>query len=185
VTARIAALVLVLLALLAGSAWLLLPRARTEAEDPGTPMPMAGPGYLPPGAPVDPPPAPPPHPGHTAVDFALLAGFDYDPEADVVPEEVRELDGRLVELRGVLYYGIPDPERVTEFYLMPNHLICCFGTPRPNDTVAVTLREGLVIRYSLAFQLVRGRLRVEPLRDEAGNLLALYAIDDAQAEALQ
>ena len=119
---------------------------------------------------------------------SLLSGLSegkVETETDVVPDEVRALDGAQVELRGVMYYGVDDPEHVTEFYLMPNHLICCFGTPRPNDTVAVTLRDGLVARYLLAFHLVRGRLRVAPLRDEAGNLLALYAIDDAELEVLQ
>jgi hypothetical protein len=171
------ALVLVALVFLTVVAVLLWP------SDPAPPM--AGPGYLPAEAPLVPPPTPPPRDGAVAVDFATLAGFDYDPEAGVVPDEVAALDGQQVELPGVMYYGVVEPGHVTEFYLMPNHLVCCFGTPRPNDTVEVTLPAGEATRYVLQYYLVRGRLAVEPVYDAQGNLLALYSIPDAAVEILE
>ena len=84
-----------------------------------------------------------------------------------------------------MYYGVTDPRRVTAFYLMPNHLVCCFGTPRPNDTVEVTLPEGRATHYVLQYYLVRGTLHVGPIYDEQGQLLALYAIPDASVEILE
>jgi hypothetical protein len=146
---------------------------------------MAGPGYIPSGAPLRPPPAPPPRGGAIAVDFDLLSAFDYDPEADVIPDGVTALDGRLVELRGVMYWGVTDPERVTEFYLMPNHMVCCFGTPRANQTVEVVLRPPAQTRYVLDYYLVRGRLAVGAVRSAEGVLQCLYRMTDATAEVMR
>ncbi len=169
---------LVLLAALALSAYALSLRARPARRE------IAGPGYLPAGAPLAAPRAPPPREGATAIDFATLSAFDYDPESDLIPDDVRALDGRRVELSGVMYYAVADPDRVTDFYLMPNHMICCFGTPRVNEAVEVKAREGFVTRYVLDYFLVRGILDVGAVRDEKGRVLYLYRIRDAVAEVL-
>ncbi|MHC4930718.1 MAG: DUF3299 domain-containing protein [Planctomycetota bacterium] len=146
---------------------------------------MAGPGYLPQSAPLRAPPLPPPRNGATAIDFDLLAGFDYDPEADVIPDEILALDGAKVELAGVMYYAVADPDRVTDFFLMPNHMICCFGTPRLNEAVEVIQRKGISTQYLLNYFLVRGRLRVGQVLSDDGRLLCLYRITDAEAEVLE
>lgn len=174
---------LVCLAVLAGVVFL---RGKDEAV-PERPPPadMAGPGYLPEGAPLQAPAAPPPRKGAEAVDFDMLAGFDYDPEADVIPDEITALDGRLVELRGVMYYAVADPGNVTEFYLMPNHMICCFGTPRLNEAVEVVLRPRTRTRYLLNYYLVRGTLEVGAVRDEEDRVLCLYRITDAEVEVME
>lgn len=169
--------------LLAFAAALWLTRGRPRVPD--SPPTMAGPGYLPAEAPLLPPPTPPPRDGAIAIEFAALAGFEYDAEAGFVPEEVAALDGQQVELPGVMYYGVTDPGHVTRFYLMPNHLVCCFGTPRANDAVEVTLPDGEATHYVLQYYLVRGRLSVGPIYDEQGYLLALYAIPDARVEILE
>lgn len=146
---------------------------------------MVGPGYMPADAPRSAPQPPPPRAGATSVGFDLLSYFDYDPEADVIPEEVAALDGKRIELVGVMYYGVDDPDRVTEFYLMPNHMVCCYGTFRINEAVEVELRPGLKTRYALDYFLVRGTLHVGAIRDEEDRVLALYRISDAEAETLR
>ncbi|MEE8106465.1 MAG: hypothetical protein V3T86_13090 [Planctomycetota bacterium] len=146
---------------------------------------LPGPDYIPEGAPLKPPPAAPPRAGYKTIDFDTLSAFDYDAEANVVPEDVEALSGTLVELLGVMYYGVEDPDRVEDFYLMPSHLVCCFGTPRANDTVSVKLKKGSHTQYVLNYYLIRGRITVELLRDNAGNALALYRITDAEAEVLE
>jgi len=173
------AAILLLGALGAAAWWATRPEPGTQTRE------MAGPGFLPEGAPLEPPPAPPPKEGATAVDYSLLSYFDYDPEADVIPEDVEELDGRIVEVRGVMYYGVDDPDRVTEFYLMPNHMICCFGTPRLNEAVEVVLEPGSVTQYVLNYYLVRGRLHVGAVRDDQDRVLCLYRITDAEVEVLE
>ncbi len=146
---------------------------------------IAGPGFIPTGAPTEAPPAPAPRKGALSIDFDVLAAFDYDPEANVIPDDVLALHGRLVELRGVMYYGVDDIDSVSEFYLMPSHLVCCFGTPRANDTVKVDLKSGTHTQYVLNYYLIRGRLEVGLIRDEEGNALALYRIPNAEAEVLE
>ena len=79
-------------------------------------------------------------------------------ESDVVPPPVDAHDGKLIELVGVMYFAVADPERVTAFFLMPDHTVCCFGTPKVNQIVEVLLPEGVATEYVLDFYLVRGVL---------------------------
>ena len=162
-------------------------RAFQEPEKPKAPprREIAGPDFVPAGAPTNAPPAPAPRKGAISIDFDVLAAFDYDPEADLIPDDVRALHGKLVELRGVMYYGVDDVDHVSDFYLMPSHLVCCFGTPRANDTVKIDLRPGTETQYVLNYYLIRGKLEVGLIRDEEGNALALYRIPDAEAEVLE
>jgi hypothetical protein len=149
------------------------------------PREMVGPGYLPANAPRSAPTPPPPRADATSVSFDLLSYYDYDPEADVIPDEVLALDGKRVELVGVMYYGVDNPDRVTEFYLMPNHMVCCYGTFRINEAVEVALRPGLKTQYALNYFVVRGTIHVGAIRDEEDRVLALYRITGAEAEILQ
>lgn len=153
--------------------------------DPSPARERVAPGFLPPSAPLRAPPAPAPAAGAVTVPYDQLSYFDYDPEADVIPEDVLALDGRRIELIGVMYYGVEDPDRVTEFYLMPNHMVCCYGTFRINEAVEVTLRPGLRTQYVLNYYLVRGTLHVGAVRDDRGRVLHLYRVDGAEAEILQ
>jgi len=143
---------------------------------------LASRGFLPPGAPLQPPPAPEPRDGAVSVGFGHLAGFDYAPESGSVPEAIRRLDGKTVEVLGVMYFSVPDPARVTEFFLMPDHTVCCFGTPRLNQIIEVVLPEGDATEYVLDYYLVRGRLQIGPFYDDAGFALCLYRIEDAVVE---
>jgi hypothetical protein len=145
---------------------------------------MASRGFIPPGAPLRAPPRPAPRHGAVAVGFDQLAGFEFSPESGVVPDAVQALEGRLVEVIGVMYYSVPDPARVTEFFLMPDHSVCCFGTPRANQIIDVRLPKGEETEYVLDYYLVRGRLRVGPFYDDTGLLLCLYLIEDASVEFL-
>lgn len=146
---------------------------------------LAGPGFIPPGAPLKPPPAPLPRGGARSISFDLLTAFDYDPEVDVIPDEIEALHGTKVELLGVMYYAVDDVSHVDHFYLMPNHYICCFGTPRANDVVEVDLRRGTSTQYLLTYFLIRGRLEVGAVRNEEGEVLCLYRIPDAQVEVME
>ena len=161
-----------------------LPEAGTTGSD-GKVRDLPRRGYIPEGAPLKPPPAPKPRKGAVAIDFDTLSAFDYDPEADIVPDDVLKYDGKLVELRGVMYYAVEDPAQVKDFYLMPNHYICCFGTPRLNEAVEVIQRKGQTTEYVANYYLIRGKLEIGQVRDEDGNVLCLYRIADAEVEVLE
>jgi len=173
----------------AGVGWLVVFGTRPDPEAKTTQSGlskrvMARTGFVPPGAPIKAPPHPEPRKGAAAVGFDRLAGFDYEQESGTLPVEITALDGRLVEVVGVMYFSVPDPERVTEFYMMPDHSVCCFGIPRLNQIIEVHLPEGEATEYLLDYYLVRGRLEVGPFYDEAGLPLCLYRIEDAEVEFL-
>lgn len=170
------------------AAWILIaprPGEHTQLERRGlSERVMASRGFVPPGTPLKQPPRPAPRKGAAAIGFGQLAGFDYEAESGLLPEEIAALDGRLVEVIGVMYFSVPDPDRVTEFYLMPDHTVCCFGTPRVNQIVEVTLPKGEATEYLLDYYLVRGTLEIGPFYDEAGLALCLYRIRNAEVEFL-
>ena len=47
------------------------------------------------------------------------------------------------------------------------------------------LKKGTKTEYVLNYYVIRGKLEIGLLRDEAGNALALYRIGEAQAEVLE
>lgn len=143
---------------------------------------MASQGFIPPGAPLKPPPPPEPRDGAVTVGFDRLAGFPFAAETGTVPDAIRALDGKTIEVLGVMYFSVPDPANVTEFFLMPDHTVCCFGTPRLNQILEVTVADGQATEYVLDYYLVRGRLQIGPFFDDAGFALCLYRIEDATVE---
>ncbi|MEM8883424.1 MAG: DUF3299 domain-containing protein [Planctomycetota bacterium] len=145
---------------------------------------MAAKGFIPPDAPLQPPPRPRPRRGARPADFEDLSGFEFDEEAGIVPEAIRALDGEMVEVIGVMYFVVDDPARVVEFFLMPDHTVCCYGTPRLNQILEVTLPAGRATEYLLDYYLIRGRLEIGPFYDEEGLALCLYRIADAEVEIL-
>ncbi|MHC4938329.1 MAG: DUF3299 domain-containing protein [Planctomycetota bacterium] len=146
---------------------------------------MASKGFIPPGAPLKPPPRPAPRDGAVPVDFPMLADFEFEVEGGALPDEVAALDGRKVEVIGVMYFAVADPANVKEFFLMPDHAVCCFGTPRINQIVEVLLPEGEATEYVLDYYLIRGKLQIGPFYDEHGLPLCLYRIEDAGVEFLE
>ena len=84
-----------------------------------------------------------------------------------------------------MYYGVDDPDYVTDFYLMPNHMVCCYGTFRINEAVEVALKKGRATQYVLNYYLIRGTIHVGAIRDEEDRVLCLYQITDAEAEVLE
>ena len=93
-------------------------------------------------------------------------------------------DGKLVEVIGVMYFAVSDPSRVTEFFLMPDHTVCCFGTPKVNQIVEVLLPEKDSTEYVLDYYLIRGVLEIGPFFDEHGLPLCMYRIAEAEVEFL-
>ena len=134
---------------------------------------------------MEPPDRPTPRKGAVAADFADLAGFEYEMEGGELPPDIEALRNRAVEVIGVMYFSVEDPDHVTGFYLMPDHTVCCFGTPRINQILDVQLPDERATEYSLEYFLVRGVLEVGPFFDDSGLALCLYRIRDAEVEILE
>lgn len=133
--------------------------------------------------------------GHLDVGFDFLGGYPFkltkaqagafasaDPTAlaavqDQIPELVRQLDGRKVLLTGFMLPMKMEGALTTEFLLVANSMLCCYGVVPPmNQWITVRMTgKGLQPQQDVPVQ-VFGTLRVQP-RIENGALAAIYHLD--------
>jgi hypothetical protein len=173
----------VLAAFFAAAAWAGFVAARPStapaAPAPG-PAPAATLGDLDGGrveAPASAPakPAAADKPKYLRLSFADLTQWDLDPEAVQVPESIRALRGKDVDLVGyMLPYGNPDA--VEEFVLVKDLGSCCFGVaPQPHHLVECRFEPGKRTVYVPGPVRVRGRFRVEEHR-QGKFLISIFAM---------
>lgn len=70
--------------------------------------------------------------GPIEVSFRTLSDFKYEmgENSDSLPDKIRALEGRKITIEGfMLPIHLNDKGRVTDFALMPNLLLCCYGIP--------------------------------------------------------
>ena len=136
---------------------------------------------------LDSEPAPEPEPfdseGYETLDFTVLGEFEYPvyvkikegEELPLIPEEVRQWDGKKVGITGFMNPVRFDREGVSEFLLVKDILGCCFGaTPRMNHWIRVRMREGERAKFYAYDELtVFGALEVsEEIED--GYVMSVY-----------
>lgn len=111
--------------------------------------------------------------GVTMVDFEFLGGFDYE-NGGVVPEKVKELDGKRIEIQGFMLPIDFEDSVVTSFMLLNNQMGCCFGVlPRVNDFVYAELPEGKTTKFMIDTPLtVTGTLEITD-RNLVGGIYSL------------
>ena len=92
----------------------------------------------------------------------------------LVPEPIRRLDGCKLSVRGFVLPFKSDNGRATEFLLLRDRSMCCFGiTPQPNQWIAIHAAPPGV-RFTMdQLMTVFGTLHVGDFR-EAGRLLGIY-----------
>lgn len=134
--------------------------------------------------------APPPEP----LGFDVLSSFPFRPpphdpktpdgESELgmeqVPDEVRALDGRRVAITGFMLPIRVREGHVTEFLLMRDQSMCCFGTiPAMNDWIVVKA-AGRGMRPLMDVPItIGGTLKVRG-RFENSYLIGIYHIEDAE-----
>ncbi|MEW4531153.1 hypothetical protein [Maioricimonas sp. JC845] len=116
-------------------------------------------------------------------DLDLLKVLNMDPVTadapNLLPDWMRELDGKRIRLRGFMY---PPPLEtgLPGFVLARDNQICCFGrNPKPYDILPVQMRSGVTTDYiqGRPFDVV-GVFHLRP-DIEDGDVYQLYEIDDA------
>ncbi|QDU41136.1 hypothetical protein Mal4_55010 [Maioricimonas rarisocia] len=116
-------------------------------------------------------------------DLDLLKVLNMDPVTadapNLLPDWMRELDGKRIRLRGFMY---PPPleKGLPGFVLARDNQICCFGrNPKPYDILPVQMRSGVTTDYiqGRPFDVV-GVFHLRP-DIEDGDVYQLYEIDDA------
>jgi hypothetical protein len=131
--------------------------------------------------------------------FDKLASYAYDmPELidgkvakQQIPASVRDLDGRKVAIRGFMVPYRNEGEVVTEFILLRNQGLCCFGiVPRMNEWIHVRMKPGEGAPYAVDIPItVFGALEVgemcekgllgpdQPYAKALGALMSVYRME--------
>ena len=128
--------------------------------------------------------------GYAKVHFSQLAGFKYRPPSQPVaagaeppdalspvPAVIRKLDGAKVVLSGFMLPLKLEGGLATEFFLLSNSSLCCYGiVPEMNEWMHVRMRgEGLPPVQDVPIFLA-GQLRVKA-RWEGGYLTGIYELE--------
>jgi hypothetical protein len=133
--------------------------------------------------------------GHLRVGFDVLAGYNFQMAKEdavvaqagepavaakalgQIPEIVRKLDGQKVLLTGFMLPMKMEGPLATEFLLVANSMLCCYGiVPDMNQWVVVKMAKGGVKPQQDTPVQFFGKLRVQP-RFDAGALSAIYQLD--------
>lgn len=127
--------------------------------------------------------------GHLRVGFDVLGGYPFKlskeaaaagPAADVlpqIPDVIRQLDGRKVLVTGFMLPMTMEGTLTTEFLLVANSMLCCYGVVPPmNQWMVVKMARGGVRPQQDVPLSFLGILRVQPRYDD-GALSAIYHLD--------
>jgi hypothetical protein len=131
--------------------------------------------------------------GHLPVDFAHLSEFTIEspafdpavkPETSLaavdqqIPSAIKQLDGRRVQIAGFMLPVKMEGQLVSEFLLMRDQMMCCYGvTPRMNDWVVVRVAKPVRFTPDVPVQF-RGKLQVKAM-EEQGFITGVYLLADA------
>lgn len=129
--------------------------------------------------------------GFLQVSFDWLASFDYEipleepakkvPEnaenASQIPQNIRNLDEKEIALKGFMLPLKMEEGRVTEFLIMRDQSMCCFGTiPKINEWVSVKMKEKGAKPVMEQIVTMFGKLHVGEIRED-GYLVGIYEMD--------
>jgi len=108
--------------------------------------------------------------------FEVLKKWTYVEGKTPIPDFIRALDGKIVEMKGY-EMALNTVDHIRSFILMPSLFGCCYGQPpAANHVVLVKMAGGKTARYFDDAIRVRGRFHCSEERYE-GILLSLYRID--------
>ena len=106
--------------------------------------------------------------------------FDIEPDGDfersMLTDEIRELDGRRIRIRG---YILPTAQKrgIREFVLVRDNQECCFGPGAAlYDCILVTMEPGATTEFTVRPIAVEGEFRVEEFYGPDERPLAIYQL---------
>jgi hypothetical protein len=116
-----------------------------------------------------------------AVDLKGMGNFPMDPLRDgeeVIPKEVRELDGKKVKFQGEMYGPNSAANEVTQFQLVYSIVECCMGgPPKVQERVfAFAKPEQRIPNYSGRQVTVIGTLHVG-VQKQNGQAVSVFTMD--------
>jgi hypothetical protein len=121
--------------------------------------------------------------GYEAVGFDRLASYSYTPpEADAkptdqIPAKIKALDQKKVAVTGFMLPTKMDKGLVTEFLLVKDAMLCCYGAmPKVNEWVVVKM-NGAGVKPLMDLPITfEGKLRVGEMF-ENGYLTGVYLLE--------
>jgi hypothetical protein len=137
---------------------------------------------------------------HDTAGFDKLAGFPFKVSDDMIigvgdavansreiagqiPESVRALDDKEVSITGFMLPTKVDAGKATEFLLLKNQSMCCYGlTPNLNEYVSVRMAGSGVTPVMDRLITVTGKLHVGEMR-QSRLLVGLYQMDGDRVAA--
>jgi hypothetical protein len=131
--------------------------------------------------------------GHVLVDFMRLSDFKVEaaafdpnvkPEAALaavdqqIPAAIKQLNGRRVQVTGFMLPVKMEGQLVSEFLLMRDQMMCCYGViPRLNDWIVV--RPAKPVRYEPDVPIhFRGKFQVQAMQEQ-GFITGIYMLEGA------
>lgn len=119
------------------------------------------------------------HGDYTSVDLKAMGQFPFNEQTGMltdVPKDYRALDGKRVELAGMMYTPNSAGANVPEFQLVYNIQKCCFsGPPQVQERVFVHFKKKIPWFYDQVN--VVGTLHVRLKRSEMGTVYSVYDLD--------
>jgi hypothetical protein len=137
--------------------------------------------------------------GYLVVGFDQLASFEFVPPAtdaadkgapaaatkgaEQIPERIRALDGQKAAVTGFMLPVKMDKGLVTEFLLVKDAMMCCYGVmPKLNEWIVVKMTGAGVPPLMDTPVIFEGKLKVGELYDN-GYLTGIYLLEgERQAE---
>lgn len=111
--------------------------------------------------------------------FTVLAGFEFKP-GEALPQEVTDLDAKLVRIQGFMQPEI-DGETDVETFLLINDACGCDGTPKLNEIVYCVMPEGQRAKIVPGVVRVIGTLYVGEDKED-GEVIGIYYLDVTKIE---
>lgn len=120
-----------------------------------------------------PAPAPSTLEGYRPLEFGVLSDFDASDEQPEVPRKILDLDRTRVAVSGFMMPMRLDEEGITDFVLVKNQLLCCYGqSPALNEWIYVTMDHPVPVTMDVPIT-VAGVLEVGADKHEE-QILSLY-----------
>jgi hypothetical protein len=121
------------------------------------------------------------HGDYAYVDLKSMGQFPFDEQNGLftdVPKDFRALDGKRVELKGMMYDLRSAGPKLAQFQLVYNIQKCCFsGPPQVQERVFVHLKTGPGVRFYDEQVSCLGILHVRLKRDDQGVVRSVYDLD--------
>jgi len=123
---------------------------------------------------------------HEDLTFDKIAGYQYEvksaeeaaEEPEQIPASIRALHGRKIAIRGFMVPYRNDGDQVSEFILLRNQGLCCFGiVPRMNEWIHVRMAPGESAPYAIDVPItVFGKLEVGEVYENKA-LMSVYRME--------